>query len=138
MNCRSLKGLCTLLLGAAVATAAMASPVAASRVSTVGASGSESTSDAPYMRLPDPHKELRHLSKDLKLKKDQRASVSIILQERTREIRLLLDIQSLSQEYRDSLATKVIADSDAQIETLLRSKQRRKFDKELARDHETH
>jgi hypothetical protein len=29
-------------------------------------------------------------------------------------------------------------ESNAQIETLLRSKQKRKFDKELAKDHESH
>ena len=42
-----------------------------------------------------------------------------------------------------ALRTVVAADvhageSNAQIETLLRSKQKRKFDKELAKDHETH
>jgi hypothetical protein len=132
-----MKGFCTVLLGAAVAVAVMGSPVAAARRSSVSASGPEKTSDVSDLRLPDAHKELRHLSKNLKLKKDQRAGVSFILQERTREIRLLLDIDSLSQEYRDSLATKVMEDSDAQIETLLKSKQKRKFDKELARDHET-
>ena len=133
-----MKGFCAVLFSAAVAAAVMGSPVAAARRSSVSASGPETTSDVSDLRLPDPHKELRHLSKNLKLKRDQRAGVSIILQERTREIRLLLDIESLSQEYRDTLATKVIEDSDAQIETLLRSKQKRKFDKELARDQEAH
>ena len=104
----------------------------------MSASGPGATSDVSDLRVPDPHKELRHLSKNLKLKRDQRAGVSIILQERSREIRLLLDIESLSPEYRGALATKVIKDSDAQIETLLRSKQKRKFDKELARGHEAH
>jgi hypothetical protein len=134
----NMKGFCAVLFSATVAAAVMGSPVAAARRSSVSASGPETTSDVSDLRLPDPHKELRHLSKNLKLKRDQRAGVSIILQERTREIRLLLDIESLSQEYRDTLATKVIKDSDAQIETLLRSKQKRKFDKELAREHETH
>ena len=133
-----MKGFCAVLFSAAVAAAVMGSPVAAARRSSVSASGPETTSDVSDLRLPDPHKELRHLSQNLKLKRDQRAGVSIILQERTREIRLLLDIESLSQEYRDTLATKVIEDSDAQIETLLRSKQKRKFDKELARDQEAH
>jgi len=76
------------------------------------------------------------MSKDLKLKKDQRVGVSFILQERTREIRLLLDIDTLSQESRNALAAKVMGDTDAQIETLLKSKQKRKFDKELAKSHE--
>jgi hypothetical protein len=133
-----MRGLCAVLLSATLAAAVMGSPVYAGRRSSVSASGPETTSDVSDLRLPDPHKELRHLSKNLKLKKDQRAGVSIILEERTREIRLLLDIESLSQEYRNSLATKVMEDSDAQIETLLKTKQRKKFDKELARDHETH
>ena len=111
------------------------SPVGAARRSSVSASGSETTSGVSDLRLPDAHKELRRLSKDLKLKKQQRAGVSIILQERTREIRLLLDVEPLSQEYTNSLAAKVMQESDAQIETLLRSNQKRKFDKELARDH---
>jgi hypothetical protein len=133
-----MKRFCAVLLSATVAAAVVGSPVAAARRSPVSASGSETTSDVSGLRLPDTHKELRHLSKYLKLNGDQRAGVSIILQERTREIRLLLEIESLSQEYRDTLATKVMEDSDAQIETLLRSKQKRKFHKELAIDHETH
>jgi hypothetical protein len=134
----SVKTFCAILFSAAVASAVMGRPAAAARPSSVSVSGPETTSDISALRLPDPHKELRHLSKNLKLKRDQRASVSSILQERDREIRLLLDIESLSQEYRDALATKVTKDSDTQIEALLRSKQKRKFDKELARDHETH
>jgi hypothetical protein len=132
-----MKGFFAVLFSVAVAAAVMGSPVAAAPRSPVGVSGPETTSDGSALRPPDPDKELRHLSKNLKLKRDQRAGVSSILQERTREIRLLLDIESLSQEYRATLATKVIKDSDAQIATLLRSKQKRKFDKELARDHET-
>jgi hypothetical protein len=134
-----MKRLWALLLSAVVAAAVMMSPapVAAARSSSVSASGPEATSDASDLRLPDPHKELRHLSKNLKLKKDQRADVSFILQERTREIHLLLDIESLSQDSRNALATKVMEDSNAQIETLLRNKQKRKFDKELAKNHET-
>lgn len=133
-----MKGFFAVFFSVAVAAAVMGSPVAAAPRSPVGVSGPETTSDVSALRPPDPDKELRHLSKNLKLKRDQRAGVSSILQERTREIRLLLDIESLSQEYRDTLATKVINDSDAQIENLLRSKQKIKFDKELARDHQTH
>ena len=48
---------------------------------------------------------------------------------------MLLDIESVSQEYRDKLAAKVMEDSDVQIESLLRSNQKKKFDKELARGH---
>jgi hypothetical protein len=133
-----MKAFCVVLFSAAIAAAVMSRPVAAARWSSVTASGPETTSDVSALPLPDPDKELRHLSKNLKLKKDQRVGVSSILQERTREIRLLLDIESLSPEYRGTLAIKVIKDSDAQIETLLRSKQKRKFDKELARGHEAH
>ena len=100
----------------------------------------EPASGASDLRLSDPHKELMHLSRDLKLKKDQRAGVGSILEERDREIRLLLDNEPLSQEYqeyRDRLAARVLEDSNAQIESLLRRNQKRKFDKELARDHET-
>ena len=130
------KRFCAVVLGAIVAAAMMASPAAAARKGSVSASGSGTPADVSELRLPDPHKELRHLSKNLKLGKDQRADVSFILQERTREIHLLLDIAPLSQEYTKTLAAKVMQDTDAQIESLLRSKQRRKFDKELARDHE--
>jgi hypothetical protein len=129
---------CPIILGATLAAALMGSPAIAARRSPVSASGPEASSDTSDLSLPDPQKELRHLSRNLKLKKDQRAGVSIILQERTREIHLLIDIESLSQGYRDSLAAKVMEESDAQIEALLRSKQKRKFDKELARDHEMH
>ncbi len=132
-----MKGICAVLLSAILAAAVMGSPVAAARRSPSGATGPEPTGGASDLRLPDPHKELRQLSKDLKLKRDQRVGVGFILQERSREMQLLLDIDSLSQEYREALATKVMEDSDAQIETLLRSKQKRKFDKELAKDRET-
>ena len=83
-----MKGFCAVLFSATVAAAVMGSPVAAARRSSVSASGPETTSDVSALRLPDPHKELRHLSKNLKLKGDQQG-VSSILQERTREIRLL-------------------------------------------------
>jgi hypothetical protein len=125
-----------LTLAVILTTAAFCRPVSAH---SLRASGPETASgDAPYLRLPDPNKELRHLSKNLKLKKDQKAGVSSILQERSREIRLLLDMESLSQEYRNRLAAKVMKDSDSEIETLLKSDQKRKFDKELARDQDTH
>jgi len=131
----NMNGFCAVLFSAALAAAVIGSPVAAARWSSVSASGPETASAASDLRLNDPHKELRHLSKDLKLKRDQRAGVSIILQERTREIHLLLDIESMSQEYRNTLAAKVMEDSNAQIENLLRNRQKRKFEKELARDH---
>jgi hypothetical protein len=133
-----MKGFSAVLFTATLAAAMMGNPLAAARGSSVSATGPDATSEISNLRLPDPHKELRHLSKNLKLKKDQRAGVSVILQERTREIRLLLDIESVSQEYRNTLAAKVMEDTDAQIETLLRSKQKRKFDKELAKDHDAH
>jgi hypothetical protein len=81
---------------------------------------------------PDPQMELRHLSKDLKLRRNQRVGVGSILEERNREIRLLFDIQALSPDNRKKLAAQVIATSDGQIEALLRSKQKRKFDRELS------
>ena len=124
-----------IVLSAVVATM-MGSPVGAVRRSTLGATGPVASSGISALNLPDPHKELRHLSKDLKLKKDQRTGVGFILEERTREINLLIDIQSLSQEHRDTLAAIVVEESDAQIEALLRSKQKRKFDKELTKDRE--
>jgi hypothetical protein len=129
---------CSVLISASLLAAAMGSPAIAARRIALSASGPETSSDTSDLNLPDPHKELRHLSRNLKLKKDQRAGVSIILQERTREIHLLIDIESLSQEYRDRLTAKVMEDSDAQIESLLKSKQKRKFDKGLTKDHEMH
>ncbi len=94
----------------------------------------ETASDASDLRAPDPQKQLRQLSKNLKLKRDQRVGVGSILQERAREIRLLLDVELLSQQRRDVLAAKVMEDSNAQIEILLKNNQKRKFDKVLARD----
>jgi len=131
-----LKRIHGVLLSAIVASAAFGGPAAAARSNSVRVSGPGSASNDSDLQLPDPHKTLRHMSKDLKLKKDQRVGVSFILQERTREIRLLLDIDTLSQESRNALAAKVMGDTDAQIETLLKSKQKRKFDKELAKSHE--
>src|ERR1700691_2552729 len=128
-----MKRFCAILLGAIVAAAVIGSPVAIARESSVSASSPETASASSDLRLNDPHKELRHLSKNLKLKRDQRAGVSIILQERIREIQLLLDIESVSQDYRNTLAAKVMEDSNAQIENLLRNGQKRKFEKELAR-----
>ena len=107
-------------------------------MSVSGASATGSAIDISDLRLPDPHKELRHLSRNLRLSKNQRTAVGGILQERSREIRLLLDVQPVSQDYRNTLAAKVIQDSNSQIESFLKNKQKRKFDKELARGRETH
>jgi hypothetical protein len=128
-----MKKFCAIFLSATAATAILGSPAAAAR-NPMSASGPETQSNVSDLRVPDPQKELRHLSKDLKLKKDQRADVNIILQERAREIHLLLDIEFLSQENRNTLAAKVMEDSDAQIEAVLGSKQKIKFDKELTKD----
>ncbi len=128
-----MKVLWTIFLAASLATIVTAKPVHAARRSSAAASGPETAPDNVNLRMPDPHRELRQLSKNLKLNKDQRIGVNSILEERAREIRLLLDVESLSQEYRETLAAKVVKDSDAQIEALLRSKQKVKFDKELVR-----
>ena len=53
------------LLTATVVAVVVGRPVDAARWSSVTASGPETTSDASDLRLPDPHKELRHLSKNL-------------------------------------------------------------------------
>jgi hypothetical protein len=127
-----MKGFFTVLLGVSVAAALAVSPAAAARRNSAITSDPETTYGVSSVRLPDPQKELRQLSKNLKLKKDQRAGVSFILEERSREIQLLFEIESVSREYRDTLAAKVMEDSNAQIETLLKTKQKRKFDKELA------
>ncbi len=73
----------------------------------------------------------------LEATKNQRTAVGSILQERAREIHLLLDVQPASQEYRNTFAAKVMEDSNSQIESFLKNKQKKKFDKELARDHGT-
>ena len=125
------------LAAAFAATVLTFSPQTAGAASPAGLSGPGSTSDVSELRPPDPHKELRHLSKNLKLNRTQRVGVDTIFQERTREIRLLHDIESLSDEYRTTLATKVMEDSNAEIETLLRRKQKKKFAQVLAKDHET-
>jgi hypothetical protein len=132
-----MKRLCFVLFSATLLAAAMGNPASAAPGSSLNASGPVASSYVSGLNLPDPHKELRHLSKNLKLNKDQRAGVGVILEERTREIHLLIDIESLTQAYRESLAAKVMEDSAAQIEALLGSKQKRKFDKELTKDHET-
>lgn len=97
---------------------------------------SETTADVSDLRPPNPQTELRHLSKNLKLTRGQRAVVDNILQERSREIRLLLNVKFLSQEHRDALAAQVMEVSDAEIESLLKRKQKRRFDKQSARDYE--
>jgi len=94
------------------------------------ASVPETSSDFPDPRLPDPHKDLRQLSKDLKLTRDQQQVIGSILEEHTREMRLLLDVD-LSQDLRNMLVAIVMNNSNAQIESLLRSKQKTKFDHEL-------
>jgi hypothetical protein len=137
---------CINLLGVAVATTSIAlvmasAPMSAAssrRAERIGATAAHAEASAEISSLhpPDPNKELRHLSKNLKLKRGQRVGVSSILQERAREIQLLLDVESLSQDYRTVLAAKVMQESNAQIETLLKNNQKRKFDRELARDHE--
>src|SRR5580658_2819435 len=122
--------------GIAAAPASAATSSHAERIGAAAAARSEASVEISGLHPPDPNKELRQLSKNLKLKKGQRVGVSSILQERAREIQLLLDVESLSQDYRTVLAAKVMHESNAQIETLLKNNQKRKFDKELARDHE--
>jgi hypothetical protein len=138
----TMKRVCIVFLGATAASAMIGPMVrgsmAAARSDAARVSAPETPSDVSGLRVPDPHKELRHLSKNLKLNKDQRADVGIILEERAREIDLLLDIKSLSEDYRNALAGKVIKDSDVQIELVLRGKQKRKFDKELTKDRDNH
>jgi hypothetical protein len=128
---------CFALLGATVAVTAAGSSAFAARMGPASASGTGSATDISDLRLPDPHKELRQLSRNLRLSKNQRTAVGGILQERSREIRLLLDVQPVSQDYRSTLAAKVMEDSNSQIESFLKNKQRRKFDRELARGRAT-
>jgi hypothetical protein len=127
-----IKILCAALFTATVTAAIIGSPVYAARMAPVSASVPETNSNLPDdLRLPDPHKDLRQLSKDLKLTKDQQDVIGSILEERKREIQLLLDVKALSQDFRDMLAAIVMNNSNAQIESLLRSKQKTKFDQEL-------
>lgn len=134
-----MRGFPGALIGAIVLAAVAGSSASAyaARMDSPRASGADTPTDISSLRLPDPHKELRHLSKDLKLSKDQRTAVGSILQERAREIHLLLDVQPASQEYRDTFAAKVMEDSNSQIKSFLKNKQKRKFNKELARGRET-
>jgi Spy/CpxP family protein refolding chaperone len=123
---------CAAVFTATVTAAIVGSPVYAARMGPVSASVPETNSNFPDdLRLPDPHKDLRQLSKTLKLTKDQRDVIGSILEERTREIRLLLDVKALSEDFRDMLAAIVMNSSNAQIESLLRNKQKTKFDQEL-------
>jgi hypothetical protein len=129
-----MKTFVSVLLSVAVAVIVTASRVDASRKGSLSGPIAETASDSVDLRLPDPQKELRYLSKNLKLTKNQRSTVDSILQERAREIGLILDVEPLSPEYRSRIAAKVIEDSNAQIEAFLKTKQRRKFDKDLARN----
>ncbi len=131
MGKRTMKAI-PAFLAAIMAALTLGAPLYAAPAVTP--SVSETASDAPNLRLPDPREELRRLSKNLKLTKDQRLGVGSILEERAREIQLLLDFESLSQDYRNRLAAKIMKDCGAQIETLLKANQRRKLDKELARN----
>lgn len=130
----SMKALISLILCASVAHAVTGNPRYSSRTGSLSALTAEMASGGPGLRLPDPQKELRYLSKNLKLSKNQRSTVDSILQERAREIGLILDVEPLSPEYRSRIAAKVIEDSNAQIEAFLKTKQRRKFNKDLARN----
>jgi hypothetical protein len=131
---KPMKAFVSILLGATVAAVMTGSPVYAARKGSVSGPSAEAASDVSGLRLPDPHKELQYLSKNLKLTRHQRSTVDSILQERAREIGLILDVEPLSPEYRSMIAAKVIEDSNAQIEAFLKTKQRRKFDKDLARN----
>jgi hypothetical protein len=114
------------VLAAIVGTPAFAAPLGSPKTSVP-----EAAKDASALRPSDPHKELRHLSKNLRLGKNQRIVVGSILEERTREIRLLLEVEPISQSYSNRLAAKIIEDSNIQIETFLKNKQKRKFDREF-------
>ena len=72
------------LLSAGVTATVTGSPVYAARMGSASASIPETSSDFPDLRLSDPHKDLRQLSKDLKLTRDQRQVIGSILEERTR------------------------------------------------------
>lgn len=112
----NMKRFWTILIVMTVVAAVAGSPMAAARAMSRSLSGPESSSGGSDLRPPDPHKELRYLSKNLRLTKNQRVGVSSILEERTREIHLLLDVQSLSEEYRNTLAAKVMEQSNAEID----------------------
>jgi hypothetical protein len=133
------KGLCAVALLATFLASVSTAAAEPTRSGAMGmnfarASSPETAPSVPDLRLlPDPHKELLQLSRNLKLKKDQRTVVGSILEERAREIRLLFEVASLSEPNRTTLAAQVVQDSNAQIETFLRNKQKRKFDKVLAK-----
>jgi len=125
-----------LAVSLAIAWAIAGAPAGAAAPSPVNTGGSPTPAayDLSALSPRDPQKELRHLAKNLKLKKNQRVGVGSILEERAREVRLLLDVESLSQEHRNQLATQVMQDSEVQITTLLKNNQKRKFNKVLAKD----
>jgi hypothetical protein len=135
MICRMkkvIKIFCAALFTATATVAFTGIPVHASRMGLVSAFDPETNSNFPDdLRLPDSHKDLRQLSKTLKLTKDQQDIIGSILEERTREMQLLLDVKALSEEFRDMLAAIVMNNSNAEIESLLRNKQKTKFDQEL-------
>jgi hypothetical protein len=133
MICRVKKGIkifCVVLFTASLAVSFNGVPVRAARTDSA-TSVPQTNSDSSEVRLPDPQKDLRDLSKNLKLTRDQQEVIGNILQERTREMQLLLDVKSLSEEFRNTLAAIVMNNSNAQIESLLKSKQKIKFDNEL-------
>jgi hypothetical protein len=128
---KAIKIFSAALFMATLTAAITGSPVYAARMAPLSASVPETDSNRDDPRLPNPYKDLRQLSRDLKLTKDQQDVIGNILEERTREMQLLLDVKSLSQDFREMLAAIVMNNSNAQIESLLRGRQKRKFDQEL-------
>jgi hypothetical protein len=132
MICRMkkvIKIFCVALFTASVALSFNGTPVHAARIDSASVSVPETSSDSSEVRLPDPQRDLRDLSKNLKLTRDQQEVIGNILQERTREMQLLLDVKSLSEDFRNTLAVIVMNNSNTQIESLLQSRQKTKFDK---------
>ncbi len=123
----------SIVLAVTFSVLAMGIPVLASSRGSVGRASADPASDASTCVRPIRKKSC-DIYKNLKLtKRSGSRSIASCRSAPDRSACFLTSNRCLLN--RSSLAEKVIEDSNAQIEAFLKTKQRRKFDKELAKDH---
>jgi periplasmic protein CpxP/Spy len=76
----------------------------------------------------DPEKQVKHLSKRLKLTGDQQNQIRPILVDRQQHMQALRQDQSLSPQDRMTKAKSVRDDSNAKIEAVLNDQQKQQFE----------
>jgi len=89
--------------------------------------------EAPKTRIAEIKKQLAHLFKKLKLNSEQEIRVKAILAERDREIEMVLENETLSNEAKNARMAIILAESNEEIAEVLDSRQRKQFVELLAR-----